>query len=150
MSDLVAGFNADDVKPQESFEPVPAGWYKAFISDHETKRTNKGDGQYLELVWEITGPKFENRKVWDRLNLDNPNATAVEIAQASLSAICRAVGVVKPKSADDLVGKEIEIKIAVKPAKGEYGPSNEVKGYREVGAAKAEKPALDSDDDMPF
>lgn len=147
MKDLVAGFDADEVEPQGDFDPIPAGWYRAFISEHETKETKAGTGKFLELVWEVSDGEHENRKVWDRLNLDNPNETAVEIARASLSAICRAVGVAKPESADDLVGKEVEIKVAIQPAKGEYSASNIVKGYRPKG--EGEKKGK-GEDPLPF
>lgn len=149
MKDLIAGFDAEKHPPSESFDVIPAGWYSAFVSDHTTKATKGGDGHYLELVWEIESGDAAGRKVWDRLNLDNPNVTAVEIAQASLSAICHAIGIIKPESADDLLGKVIEIKIAVQPAKGEYAASNVVKGYR-AKESGSPKPKAGGSKKLPF
>jgi hypothetical protein len=74
--------------------------------------------------------QHKGRLIWDRLNLDNPNPQAVEIARRDLSAICRAVGVITPRDSTDLHDKPCEVKLTVRPAKGEYGPANEVKGYR--------------------
>lgn len=136
------GWDATNVPPQNSFEPLPAGWYPVIISDSEFKPTKSGEGQYLHLVFTVIEGPHENRKIFDRLNLDNPNQTAVEIAQRALSAICHAVGVLTPRDSAELHDKPLEIKISVRPAKGEFEPSNEVKGYRargggETGAATA-------------
>jgi hypothetical protein len=69
--------------------------------------------------------------VFDRLNLKNPNsALPLQIAQRSLSSICRAVGVNEPpRTASDLRDKPLMVKLAVKPADGQYSASNEIKGY---------------------
>lgn len=137
MQGNLAGFNAAEVEPQNSFDPLPAGWYPVAITDSEFKPTKKNDGQYLQLEYTVLEGEYEGRRVWDRLNLDNPNQTAVEIAQRSLSAICRAVGVMTPTDSTELHDRPFEVKLSVKPAKGEYEPSNEVKGYRAMGEAAA-------------
>lgn len=129
----LAGFDANEVEPQDSFDPLPAGWYPVIISDSEMKPTKNGNGQYLQLELTVIEGEYEGRKAWDRLNLDNPNQTAVEIAQRALSAICRAVGVLTPSDSTELHDRPFEVKLSVKPAKGEYEPSNEVKGYRPIG-----------------
>jgi hypothetical protein len=78
---------------------------------------------------EVIEGQYAGRKVFDRLNLKNPNSVAVEIAQRSLSSICRAIGVTNPKDSSDLCDKPLMIKLAVKPADGQYSASNEIKGY---------------------
>ena len=75
------GFDANTVDPATDFEPLPAGKYLAVITDSEMKPTKAGTGSYLQIVWELIDGDFKGRKLWSRLNLDNPNATAVEIAQ---------------------------------------------------------------------
>jgi hypothetical protein len=137
MNGNLAGFDAEQVEPQDSFDPLPARWYQVIISDSEMKPTKKNDGQYLQLELEVIEGEYQGRKVWDRLNLDNPNNTAVEIAQRALSAICRAVGVMAPNDSTELHDRPFEVKLSVKPAKGEYEASNEVKGYRALGEAPA-------------
>ena len=47
----------------------------------------------LQLVATVTAGQWKGRKLWVRLNIVNPSAAAVEIAQRELSAICRACGV---------------------------------------------------------
>ncbi|MFG0249412.1 MAG: DUF669 domain-containing protein [Phycisphaeraceae bacterium JB051] len=95
------GFNANDVEPNTAFEPIPAGKYLAAIAASETKQTRNGDGSYLELTLSILQGDYQGRMLWARLNLDNPNATAVKIARGDLSAICRAVNVMQPKDSTD-------------------------------------------------
>lgn len=128
------GFNAMAVEPQTSYEPMPADWYKCVIIQTEEKPTKKQNGSYLQLDIEVIEGKFAGRKVFDRLNLNNPNSVAVEIAQRALSSICRAIDVPNPQDSDELLDKPLMVKVAVKPADGEYSASNEVKGYDAAGA----------------
>jgi len=129
------GFNAMAVEPQTSYEPMPADWYKCVITQTEEKPTKKQTGSYLQLDIEVIEGEFAGRKVFDRLNLNNPNSVAVEIAQRALSSICRAIDVPNPKNSSELLDKPLMVKVAVKPADGEYSASNEVKGYDAAGTA---------------
>lgn len=135
------GFNAAEVEPTGSTEPLPAGWYTAMIVDSQFKSTKAGTGEYLELTFEVVEGEHQNRKVWARLNLNNPNQTAVDIAQRELSAICRAVGIMTPQDSADLHDKPLSIKVAIRPAGNGYDASNEVKGYAEADGAAEVKPA---------
>jgi len=135
MADL-NGFNAENVEPGGNFEPVPAGTYLAMIMASEKKETKAGNGHYLEFVLTITDGDYKGRQLWDRLNLWNPNTQAVEIAQKTLSAICRAVGVMQPRDSVELhnVPMQVTVKLTIRKDTGE--PSNEIKGY----AARATSP----------
>jgi len=129
MAMNLSGFNADEIEPNTAFEPLPAGWYKAVITESEEKPTKAMTGSYLQLRIEVIDGPHKGRLVFDRLNLNNPNATAVDIAQRTLSAICRAVGVRTPRQSSDLHDKPLMVKLAVKPAANGYDAGNEVKGY---------------------
>ena len=131
------GFDASEIEPAATYEPLPADWYKAVITTTEEKPTKAQTGSYLELNMEIIEGSYQGRRVFERLNLKNPNPVAVEIAQRSLSSICRAVGVNNPQNSEELMDKPLMIKLAVKPADGQYGPSNEVKGYEAVSGGIA-------------
>ena len=93
----LGNFNANEVEPNAEFDPVPAGKYLAVITASEMKPTKSGTGSYLELTFQIIEGQYQNRNLWARLNLDNPNATAVAMARGDLSAICRAIGVMTPR-----------------------------------------------------
>lgn len=129
MSGNLNGFNAAEVEPQSSMEPIPAGWYTCIITDSEFKPTKKGDGEYLQLRLDVIDGENEGRVLFDRLNLSNPNQTAVDIAQRQLSAICRAIGVMTPQDSADLHDKPIKVKVKIRPAGNGYEASNEVAAY---------------------
>ena len=130
MSNLSSyNFNAEEVEPS-SFDPIPAGWYKAIISASEMKPTRDGYGEYLSLTLQVIDGQYANRLVFARLNLKNANDKAVDIARKDLAAICRAVGVMSPKSSEELHDIPLMIKVKVRPAQGEYDASNDVCGYK--------------------
>ena len=133
MSNLSAyNFNAEEVEPSSSFDPIPAGWYTAIISNSEMKATRDGYGEYLSLTLQIIDGQYENRLVFARLNLKNANDKAVDIARKDLAAICRAVGVMSPQASEELHDKPLMIKVKVRAASGEYDASNDVAGYKGV------------------
>lgn len=123
------GFNANEVEPSAPREPIPAGWYKVVITDSLEKPTKAQTGSYLQLTLEIIEGEHAGRKTFERLNLNNPNATAVEIAQRSLSSICRAVGVMTPRASQDLHDKPLMIKVKVTPPRDGYDAGNEISEY---------------------
>lgn len=129
------GFDASTVDPNFAFDPVPAGKYTAVITASEMKPTKKGTGQYLELTLQIIEGEHKGRNLWARLNLDNPDATAVRIARAELSAICRAVGVLAPKDSVELHNLPLTIKVDVKKRDDTGEPTNVIRGYEKKGAA---------------
>jgi len=142
MSMNLSGFDANTVEPNATYEPIPAGWYKAVFSQSEEKPTKAQTGSYLQLTAEIIEGEYQGRKLIERLNLNNPNSTAVEIAQRTLSAICRAIGVMTPRDSTDLHDKPFMVKVKVKPGDGNYGPSNEIAGYEATnGGSAAPTPA---------
>jgi hypothetical protein len=131
------GFNAHDVNPATTFEPIPAGKYLAAIIASELKATKKGGGNYLELSFQILEGQYRNRVLWARLNLDNQNPTTVQIAKAELSAICRAVGVMTPRDSQDLHNLPLVISVRLKKRDDTGELANEVKGYSKKEAAAA-------------
>ena len=132
MADL-AGFDANQVEPTGTFEPIPAGKYLAVITESEMKPTKAGTGSYLQLTFQVIEGEYQNRVLWARLNLDNPNATAVEIARAELSAICRAVGVLAPKDSQELHNLPLELHVRCKKRSDTGEISNEIKGFAKKG-----------------
>jgi hypothetical protein len=125
----LSGFDANRVEPSTDYDPLPAGKYLAVITESEMKPTKSGTGSYLQFTFEILDGQFKGRKVWTRLNLANSNEMTVKIAQAELSAICRAVGVLAPNDSVELhnLPLMITVKCKKRPDTGEI--SNEVKGY---------------------
>jgi len=133
------GFNANNVEPKMEFDAIPAGKYLAVITGSEMKPTKSGNGSYLELTFEVIEGEFKGRKLWARLNLDNPNQVAVKIARSELSSICRAVSVLEPKDSCEI--HNLPLVVIVKQKAGEDGEvRNEIKGYAKKDAAQPSKP----------
>jgi len=128
-------FNAEEVEPQSDFSPLPVGNYTVVITQSEMKPTKTGNGQYLQLTLQVVEGEFKNRLIFDRLNIQNPNSVAQQIAQKALSSICRAVGVMHPKDSEELHDKPFSVKIGIRPASGEYGESNIVRGYSSLSSS---------------
>ncbi len=123
------GFNANEVDPIVGFDPVPEDKYIAIITASETKPTKNGSGSYLELTFDIIDGKYTGRKVWARLNLDNPNSTAVKMARGELSAICRAVGVPQPQDSVQLHSLPLVITVVCRTREDNGQITNEIKNY---------------------
>ena len=122
-------FDATGIEPAGTFEPLPPGDYEVVITESTWRPTKAGTGSFLELKCQVVGGDYDKRNLWARLNLKNPNATAVEIAKRELSAICHAVGVLRPKSKEELHGIPLIAKVVVRENQnGE--PSNEIKGWK--------------------
>lgn len=140
MADIASlGFDANAVQPNDSFDPLPAGEYDAVIVASERKKTNAGSGEYIKLQLQILNGQYQNRRLFDNLNLWNQNDKAVQIARGTLSSICRAVGVLTPKDTAELHNKPLRIKVTVKES-AEYGLQNEIKGYKSRQAGPVELP----------
>lgn len=135
----LGGFDANTVEPN-TFGAIPAGKYLAAITHSEMKDTKGGTGRYLELTFEVLEGEHKGRKVWARLNLENPNQLAVQIARGELSAICRAVGIMTPGDSVELHNLPLTITVTAKTRPDTGGLTNEIKGYAKREAALG-KPA---------
>ena len=132
------GFNANEVEPAVGFEPLPAGKYLVVITDSEMKPTKSGNGHYLELTFQVIEGEYKNRLLWARLNLENPNELAVQIARGELSAICRAVGVMAPKDSVELHNLPLLVTVKCKKRDDTGDVVNEIKGYAKKEAAQGQ------------
>jgi hypothetical protein len=128
MSDLT-GFDASKVEPRMAMDPIPAGKYVAILSGSELKSNKAGTGQFLELVFTIIEGEYKNRQLWARLNLFNPNQVAMKIAQAELSALCRAVGVMTPRDSVELHGLPVVLRVRLKRRADTQELTNTIAGY---------------------
>ena len=132
-------FNAAEVEPQQSFDALPVGRYEVIITDSEMKDTKAGTGQYLQLTFSVTGGQHDGRKLWSRLNLVNPNATAVGIAERELSAICHCLGIMTPADSEELHDRPLIVDVIqeLNPMTGQQ--TNRIKGYAQANGAPAQK-----------
>lgn len=128
-------FDASQVAPAQGPVPIETGWYPAQIILTEQKPTKNGGGSYLEITFRISSGPNAGRTLKDRLNLQNANQQAVDIAYGTLSAICHATGRMRVGLASELHGGALEM--FVKKTKRNDKPdedTNEISGYRALGA----------------
>ena len=126
MARFDTSFDATSVEPTTAYELLPAGKYRAQIVESEMRVTRNGMGQFLWLMLDILEGEQKGRKIFDQLNLVNPNPTTVEIAQRTLSAICHATGKMHVSDSEELHLIPMTIQVKVKPPKNGYGESNAI------------------------
>jgi hypothetical protein len=135
MAYLGQTYTTADLPQGRSFEPIPAGWYQAKITEADLKPTKDGTGQYIKLRYDILGPSHQGRVIYGNINLRNANPKAEEIGRQNLGDIARALGLAAVDDTDQLVGGDLQVKIAIKPAQEGYEPSNEVKAFKAIEGA---------------
>lgn len=130
---------------QSEFNLIPAGWYEAQIEKAELCQSKKG-GEYIKLMFSITGPTHANRKLFANLNVKNDNPKAEEIGRRSLGEIMRAIGISRMIDTDELINNTIEIKVScrINNWQGEKKEENVIKAYRSLyyNAVPSEPAAL--------
>lgn len=127
MADLM-GFDANQVAPNEGYSILPAGDYPAVIVASEMKPNKRRNGRFLALTLQVLHGQYQNRKLFENLNIDNPSAEAVKIARGTLSAICRAVGVMTPRDSSELHNRPMVVTVKVK-RDSDSNPENRITKY---------------------
>lgn len=133
MAFLNQEFVAAELPQGNSYEVLPEGWYNAVISKADVQATKDGTGQYIKVRYDITGPTHQGRVVFGNLNIRNASVKAEEIGRQQLGEIMRAIGLAKVTDTDQLIGGNLLIKVSIRPANGQYGEQNEVKGFKAMG-----------------
>jgi hypothetical protein len=136
---VMLNFNAQQVAPNAALDVLPSGVYDVVITNSAEKPTSKSTPSepqsFIEFEMTIRSPdpQLNNRKVFDRLNIKNKNQQAVDIAYATLSALCHVTGRYQIQDTQQLHGvpfKAVVAKVERNDRPGEF--SNEVKGYKDA------------------
>ena len=133
-------FDASEFSPQpsnRSYEPLERGMYEGIIIDSSIKETKAGTGEYIELVIQVADGVHSGRRLWERLNVSNPNKTAEDIARSQLAMLCQAVGVTKLTQTEDLHDKLFLMQVDIDR---KDTTRNRIIGYQAAGG-KASAPA---------
>jgi hypothetical protein len=128
---LGGGFDTHSVEPQTDFAVIPPGKYPVVVEKAVVKATKTNTGHYLELTLSILDGPFKNRKVWDRINIQNPSSQCVEIGLRSLAALGQAIGLASISDTDQLVNQICVAHVKVKDEQ------NEVRTYSALIPAAA-------------
>jgi hypothetical protein len=130
MAALGKTFDPNDVQDDSV---LPAGDYKAQIISSEISATKAGDGQRLNLTYEVTDGPFAKRQFWQGLNIVNPNAQAQAISERELKKITSALGLGAISDSDVLHFKPMIVTLAIEDG-GAYRDKNIVKNNKPLGA----------------
>ena len=120
--------------PKSDYDPLPKGEYLAMVTESQMKITKAGTGEYLALTMQIIEGKYADRKIWENLNLHNPNEVAENIARANLKAISEACGLAELDDTDQL--NDIPF-ILVLDIDRKDPTRNRVMGYKRAGSGAA-------------
>ena len=149
--ELMFDSSSIQVEANDSFEPLPEGDYQVIVDHSEFRDTKAGTGKYLHLELTVVDGPGKGRKIFDNLNLENPNAATVEIAQRQLAGLVQACGKVKITDSSELHNKPVIANLKVRPASNGYDASNDVRFYKKIPDA-VYTPASSGTpkDDIPF
>lgn len=133
-------FDPTTVKPENGFEPIPAGKYLATIK--VSKMEDKDYGKLLTLTHTIVDGEYEGRKIISNYCYEHTNPDTQRIAQGRISAICAATGKNKEMLDDSSELHDIEhiIKVKVTPESKDkktgviYTAKNEITSFYPSGA----------------
>ena len=123
-------FNGANEEAMDDYSVIPAGLYNAQIVKTEIVPTKNKNGTLLKAQFKVIDGKFKGRVIFSQYNITNPNNTAVEISRKQIKTLCDAIG--KPngfKDTNEIHNIPMQIKVAIKPASGQYAESNEIKFY---------------------
>jgi hypothetical protein len=116
-------FNAQGIDPQYGGGGgLPFGRHPVVISASALKPTKDGQGGYMELTLTAIDGPAKGLFDYDRLNLHNKSAQAVEIANKQLAAYCAVVGVFAFQATEELHNKPFVVEIGPRkdnPQQGE-------------------------------
>ena len=129
----------DTSSEPRSFDPLPAGVYSVQITSAELKDTKSG-GRRVALELTVAEGPYENRKLWDGINVVNASAPAQSLGHKLLAALCIAAGLRTMSHPDELIGRTVKVQTRIEPAKGDYKAQARIGSFI-VPAAPAAKPA---------
>lgn len=128
------GFDSNTIEPSTDFDVLPPGKYPVVIEKSEIKATKKGDGHYLELCVSVTDGAVKGRKLWPRMNIDNPSEIAQRIALQQLASLCKAVGIAVIRDENELLGKSCIANVKAKD------DQNEIRSWSSISGTVQGKP----------
>ena len=133
-------FDSTNIAPDTSREPIPAGTYLSHITESDLVSAKSGNGQNLKLTFEVLDGQFKGRKIFETLCVQHTNADTQRIAQAKLSAICHATGLLRVQDSSELHYKPVKIVVTVQPPQNGFDAQNRIKGYEAANPAGAYAP----------
>lgn len=129
MANLGETYNTDDADFDDDL--FPQGTYHVQVIENSIEEARSGNGKKLNLTFEVLDGDFQNRRMFESLNIGNVNEQSREIAQRSLRKLAKAVGVQGEfDDADVLMFKSLLIDVAIRKDKnGQYPDRNTIRKF---------------------
>ena len=132
------------------------GWYTWEVKSVDIVPTKRGDGYYLAVELGILSDEISNWDFTDRITISNSNQMAVEIGERKRNALFLAAGFshISNEAMQEIIGKHVQGRIKIREPKpsspgNDFGPSNEINAYKEVGKITPRKPSSNSSTPSP-
>ena len=116
-----------------SFTPIPAGDYKAMLMHSDVKPTKDGTGQRLALRFVIMEGQYQNRLIFEGLNIVNKNPDTQAWALRLLKDLKVAVGLPDASDSCELHNRPLTIKVGIKD------DQNVIKSYKSRSESNAQQ-----------
>jgi hypothetical protein len=132
----ILSFTAADVPADDRvFETLPVGTYLVQVIESDMLATRAGTGSFLKLTLEVLDGPYANRKLWDQINLENPNDDAVRFARRQLADLLLLLGIAHMEDSEELHFKPFYAQVGIRKDKsGQYPPQNTLR-YRQPATA---------------
>ncbi len=124
-------FNPADFSAAAGAAVIPSGQYAAEVIDSAKRPARSGDGDFLQLTFQVVEGEYRHRVVWVRLHVGSANETVSRMAKEELAAICCAAGIDRLKNSSELHHKPVLITVGVRH-RGGADISNIVRAYAPV------------------
>ena len=132
-------FDATSYTPQQrDYGVIAPGKYPAVINATDIKATKSGTGQYLEIEFQIIDGDYAGRRIWERLNINNENKKAEDIARERLAALCQALDIATLTDSDQLIDGQVVLGLEIDRKEPDR---NRVSGFWALDGAPVAAPA---------
>ena len=131
--------NSDENRSE--FSILKAGWYHMEITAGEVKQAASG-GTMVVFNLRVSEGEGTGRVLFARFNIVNASQEAARIGKQQLIGLADAVGIIDPCDTDPFIGKHVMANVTVRPAQGQYGESNEIKGFKKYDGTVASAPTV--------
>lgn len=139
------------------FDLIPNGYYPAFVDKVIMKQSSAGPN-YVNINWKIFGNDYNNRVVFQMLNINNSNEVAKRIALDSLKKLLTASGM-KDEQMNFANEEELltalsscrcDIYVKTSKAQNGYPAKNDVGNFQPLTEGVGTDSNPISPDDIPF
>jgi len=138
--------NLSQTETQDTFKPIPPGWYISTIIDSEIKQGAKG--AYIRWTFEVDN--FPN-KVWEIMSLNNEGEA---VGLKKLKTLAVVSGHPDPnfiRDTEEFHGKRCQIRLKIEEdPTGAYDPKNKIAGFKPMNGGSVQQPSKQAQKPQPI